>query len=440
MLPWQKRKSNPKEHRKSNSVTSAPDPNNSPYRVLPQSMSASSSPVVNESSSMASMSPMIQELYMLEQEQQQQEKQSLFLPSLAKPRPTSFLTGQLDEAFRSSEQDPTPWQLEIPGHNDVLVETKLNQFLETYAVDECPLDFNQLVGVPRMEMQQFARGDDVKLKGVTGTIVAECHRPVVESLLECGSDISEVKGFFTSGGDVPDNRREVLVVERQNKFVCVFRGSAAEQQGKFPRQSESVKLSDDSATSVFGDRFNAFAALQGDLFRLLDQLAEESPFCDITFTGHSYGAAIATLAAYTYANSHTALRVACHVTACPRVSQGDFRSAVHSSPNLNVWRTELGRHFHRWAVGHCARLNAPKDGKGPTVQAFKFGLDNTHTENLPIAAGASVVRSFLAQGKDRGIHEYIDLLEDMGPHWSKDFYREDGKGVRGKDNEAREMA
>lgn len=447
VLPWHKRKSK-QEHRKTPSVSSVPDPF-SAVPVPQSSLSASSSPVVpppelvsisSSKTAVTSMSPMIQELYQLEQQQQQQQpdKQSLFLPSLAKPRPTSFLTGQLDEAFRSSEQDPTPWQLEMPSHADVLVKAKLCQFLETYAVDECPLDFNQLVGVPRMDMQRFAQGDDIKLVGSSGTVVSDCHRPVVESLLECGRDIAEVKGFFSTGGPVPDDRREVLVVERQNKFLCVFRGSAAEQQGKFPRNGELVSLKDGSNAKVLNDRFQAFCALQGDLFRLLDQLTEESPFCDITFTGHSYGAALATLAAYTYANSHTALRVACHVTACPRL--GECRLAVHSTPNLCVWRTELGRHSsvpQRWAVGHCARILLHKDGRPAVVQAFKFGAENQDT----LVAGASAVRSFLAQGKERGIHEYIDVLEDVVPeHWAKDFYKEDGAGVRGKDNEAREMA
>lgn len=446
-LPWQKRKPIPNRgHRKTQSVTSVLIPPSSPNRPTRLVASAASSPIVDQQT-MASMSPMIQELLKIDAAcENSPVAEDLFVPSLsAKPRPTSFLTGQVEEVVRSSEQDPTPWQLEFPRHEDALVAAKLCQFLETYAADECLLHLERLVGIPRMELQRFVQGDVPKLTGPNDTTVTECHRPIVEALLECGNDISEVKGFFTAQGseEKPENRREVLIVERQNKFLCVFRGSIAEQQGKFQRNAEMFELPGSSGT-VFKDRFTAFSELQVQTFQLLDRLTEESPFCDINFTGHGFGAAIAIIAAMSYANSRTALRVACTVTGSPKVGQSDFRWAVHSSPNLNLWRFEFGRHHigRSYAVGHCARLIQPsKESKASAIQAYKFGLDPQET--APMAAGANAVRSLLSPVtfKEKGINDYVSMLESCGDKkWVAGFYKEDGAGVRGKDNEAREMA
>jgi hypothetical protein len=213
--------------------------------------------------------------------------------------------------------------------------------------------------------------------------------------------------------------------------------------------------------TVLKDRWTAFTEVQGPTFHLLDTLAEDSPFCDLAFTGHGFGAAVATIAALSYANTRTSLRVACTVTSCPKVGQSDFRWAVHSSPNLNLWRFEFGRNNHigrSYAVGHCAHFIAPpstnKDNSGkasPTVLAYKFGLD-PHQD--PMAAGANAVRSLLSPAtfKDKAIHDYVSMLESFGhvgsvgpsnnsrSSWIADFHNEDGAGVRGKDNEARSMA
>ena len=448
-LPWHKRKSSlGRGHRHTQSVTNELAPPGTPQRPTRLVASATSSPVLDQKT-MASMSPMIQELLEIDQTNFRENSlvsDDLLVPSLsAKPRPTSFLTGQLEETVRSSEQDPTPWQLEFPRHEDALVATKLCQFLETYAAEECLLHLERLVGIPRVELQRFVQGDVPKITGPNNTTVTECHRPIVEALLECGNDISEVKGFFTAQGseENPENRREVLIVERQNKFLCVFRGSIAEQQGKFQRNAEMFELPGSSGT-VLKDRFMAFSELQAPTFQLLDRLTEESPFCDINFTGHGFGAAIAIIASMSYANSRTALRVACTVTGSPKVGQSDFRWAVHSSPNLNLWRFEFGRHHigRSSAVGHCARLIPfAKEGKPSAIQAYKFGLDPQ--EAAPMAAGANAVRSLLSPVtfKEKGIKDYVSMLESFGgKKWVAGFYKEDGAGVRGKDNEAREMA
>ena len=390
------------------------------------------------------MSPMIQELLKVEQEAAasaipaRATQASLVIPNLSKPRPTSFLTGQEEVAW-SSEQDPTPWQLEIPKFDDTLACMRLCEFLDTYRSEECLLDLHQLVGLDRMQLSSFARGDS-KLYSVSGAEIADCHRAIVESLLECGSDISEVKGFFTSNATIrPDQRREVLVVERQNKFICVFRGTTQEQQGKIWKPMETIELKVGPTANVFVDRYAAFAEFQSHVFQLLDNLSEDNPFCDMAFTGHMFGASVATIAAHVYANTRTALRVSCMVSAPSRAGLADFRWAVHSTPNLNMCRLEIGKRSNFHQVGHCLRLMPTTSNTPAGVHLLKFGGMHINQEQVHHAL---MGRSLLAKPKEKDLHEYVSLLENLHDTqtWVMDYYREDGMGVRGKDNEARQMA
>lgn len=407
------------------------------------SVSANASPMVSvPHGQIAAQAPMVQDLLSIEQEFSVTDPHFLLLPSLAKPCSTSFLTGN-EEVFLSSEQDPSAWQLEIPSYRDVLTSTRLCQFMETYRAEECLLDLQKLVSVPNLDLSRYARGD-VKMKiPNTDMDFADCHRAIVESFLECGSDVLEVKGSFTSHNDhdgCPHIRREVLVVERQNKFLCVFRGTTAEQQGKFPKHTETVELPTRTKAAVFVDRYAALADLEVATFQLLDMLAEENPFCDIAFTGHSFGAAMATLAAYKYASTRTALRVACCVSASPKVGSTDFRMAVHSTPNLNIWHLEFARLNPSSCVGHHIRFMAPsKHNASPVVEAYKFG---GAIQELSRGGGAATVLSFFSSTKykEKDINEYVSFLESIDSSgWINSFYMEDGEGVRGRDNEARQM-
>jgi Lipase (class 3) len=423
ILTWPKKRTG--YHRKTRSVMAVPTVAPvTPVKTM-GSVSASNSPTSDETH--VTMSNTLNELLTLDVVTALENQENpLFLPSLAKPRPTSFLVGGQEGMVRSSEQAPSAFQLEIAGHQDTLTSAKLCQFLETCESEECLLDLQNLQAYTAMELAGFARGD------VTLPNLDDCHRPLVEQLLDCGNDITDVKGFFTTRSrDDSELGREVLIVERQNKFVCVFRGTIPEQEGKFSKQSETIELPDGPKTSVYQDRYSAFGELQAATFELLDKVTEENPFCDILFTGHSFGGAIAALAAYTYANTRTSLRVACIVTACPKLGQDDFRWAVHSSPNLNMCRLEFHRAMKASVhVGHCIRLLlSGKDGL--SVQAYKFGLDD-HPDGLLDLLTTK-------KQKEKSVHEYVSFLENV-PKWVKDFHNEDGAGVRGNDNETREMA
>ena len=420
-------------------------------------------------------SPMMQELWSLQQEQQSVASVSrsgdtakdLFLPTLIKPRPTSFLTGTEHDAYtlRTSEMDASEWQCALPPVTDFVTAAKLCLFLETYRSKEaCGDSFLQdLRGKSRLELQQFARGDR-SASCFASSNVADCHRPLVEALLDCGDDFVQVQGHFMalSGGDQKaqdaDACREVLILERQRQLLVVIRGTSAEQQGKFTKHPSLISLPESRNAKVFSDRLMALADLEPATFQQLDRLTEENPFCDVCFTGHSFGGALATLAAYRYAKARPELRVAALVTASPKLTGGalwsnqepgpsgkssagmhgvnPFRRAVHSLPNLKVVRVELGHHVVMGTggvgsaggthVGHLVRLPLSTQQR---PQAFRFG---EHLEHPTLAM------VFASRG-EKSIADYVAAYELNTDSWVKDFYRQDGAGVLGQDNEERQM-
>jgi pimeloyl-ACP methyl ester carboxylesterase len=407
--------------------TSAPRPSSLQNRSF---STPTASPSANAS--------VLQEVWALSMKQQQEEAnsptavasassqaatiESLYIPTLAKHRPTSFLTGK--DVVRSSEYDATTWQLDIPEKKELLVSIKVAHFLETYRSKECLLDLNSLLGYSRLNLSHFAAGHTPC--GVTD--IADCHRPIVESLLDCGDDIIEVRGYWHSKAVDLDQQREVFIVERQRQFLVVIRGNTAEQQGKFNKQPETVALREGHDATVFTDGFKAFRELEDKVFARLDQLTEANPFCDVIFCGHSFGASMATMAAYLYAYTRSDQRVAAYVTSSPKVGLTDFRWSVHASPNLKFMRVECGcpqrgpcspqaRH-----VGHTLRISPNKQAK-----AYKFSPG-------PVELS---VRSRLFK-RERDISDYVQALEEL-PTWVQDYHKEDGVGVRGKDNETRHV-
>lgn len=325
--------------------------------------------------------------------------QELSLPSLAKPRPTSFLTG--DETVGTSEAEATQWQVEIPSKSDFLTCTKMALFLERYRREEAT-DLKSWIGHSRWELSQFACGNT--------TIVnfLDSHRPIVENFLECCEDVVQVHQVITDSHD-PELRREIIVIERQRQFICVCRGTTQEQTK--PPKAEITKLD-----GVLVERYSTLQPLETTLFATLDKLTEESLFCDVFFTGHGIGAAIATFAAFRYAKARPQLRIACLVSASPKI--GDLRLQANSLSNLKVFRLEINRPREPTAMGHTIRIHKQK------ATAFRFS--DRDQKQLP----------FLNRNKE--LKEYVEALENVDS-WPNDFYLQDGVGVRGEDNDLRQM-
>jgi hypothetical protein len=136
----------------------------------------------------------------------------LQMPSLAKPSPTSFLTGKEDEVVRTCELDPSPHQMEIPSLPEFVVMSRLNEFVENYRRVDQNFDLQQWVGMSRMNLRQ---------------VRIPQHQPIVQSLLECGDDVT-LQGAIIKGANA-DERSEVVVFEGQRQFTVVFRGTTEQQ-------------------------------------------------------------------------------------------------------------------------------------------------------------------------------------------------------------------
>lgn len=378
------------------------------------------------------------------------DTESLYIPMLAKPRPTSLLT-EKDGAVASSPWDhnPAPWQVDIPERSEMLMSVRLCQFLDKYHKKECLLDLASLVGYSRQQLARFAAGEDsasILLPQGARCELADCHRPVVEALLDCGESFVAVRGYFHSGPSNPHDRREVLIVECQRQFMVVTRGTTVEQ-GKTNfsttmRNPQTVALRDDRSATVIASFFHAMMELEERTFTLLDTVTTETPFCDVIFGGHAFGAAMALQAAYMYALTRLDQRVAAFLTSCPRIGMENFRSVVNGQPNLKVMRIEYGSttHLHPQRcsgptrhAGHTLRISAESRQQKFKVTAYKF--DDGQKEDS-LAASSAGLGALLFMKREKDITDYVFAMEKVDT-WVKDYFQEDGTGVLGKDDESR---
>jgi len=409
----------------------------------------------------------------------------LQLPSLqAKNAATSFLTGRGEEAVSTTcSNEPTPFQLEIPSLSEVVTIARLNEFVENYRMHDQNLDPTQFVGWNRLRLQNAIDNNNSnanssnssqnnKNKNSINNIVKE-HVPIVQSLLDCseGEEIS-IQGFLTETGNLSaDSRAEAVVFQGQRNFTVVFRGTT-EQQSKVLGSGKSKKRAvplDDRACNrtveVYSGFLERYSRIEEECFDLVDKLVENNPFCDVVFSGYSFGAAMATLAAFRYATARPTMRVGCLTLASPKVGFSHFQNVVNNSPNLKVMRLELGGQTETkcqgptmggWHVGHTLVLNSsgPSSSSGsPTGTSSS----STSSEKKP---SVSVYKFETPKHKNGGffktanpgLKKYISILEDLATHqknshqtfvaaddkknassssssWPKDFANNAGKGV-----------
>ena len=279
------------------------------------------------------MDTMIQDLLTLDMSNSD-DINDIAIPSLAKPLAHSFLRGKSEENLRTSEVDPSLHQTEIPTNREVVIAARLNEFAENYRRVDQNIDLQQWVGLSRLSLRQIKIPE---------------HQPIAQALLECGDNVS-LQGIITKGGKTVDDRLEAIVFEGERTFTVVFRGTTEEQL----KPSASLKSKKGKNATVPIDPTHAnidvysyfkdeYVKLEGDTFALLDRLTEQHPFCDVCFTGYSFGAAMATLAAVRYSNARPMMRVNCTTMASPKVGSLAFKQMVNSTPNLKMMRVELGQ-------------------------------------------------------------------------------------------------
>jgi len=415
-------------------------------------------------------SPMIQDLYKVVTAS---PEFSLSIPCLSKPAPTSFLTGR--EVVRTSEQEPSLFQMEIPEASEFLVSVRLSQFVEEYRKIDFNLDLGvSLVGLRRLDMQTF-----LTLNTRPPPPLTDVHKPVVESLLEAADDVT-VQAYFASGKETTtttsDSRREAVVFERQRQFVVVFRGTTPEQQAKATpifknKKAGGVPLTpldvgsdndNDNVVQVYGCVKSSYMDLEPRVFACLDRLTEQNPFCDVVFAGHSFGGAMATLAAYRFATARSMVRVSCYTFGAPKIGQQSFRRSANSLPNLKIMRVEYGidpkcsQPSDGSHVGHSLVIQSVHGGQQQSnatstaatataskssymVAAYKFEDNADATKRSKSHHHFAKKPQFLKKERDTAL--YVSALEAFDTKrlpWARAYVGEDvGAGVLGKDNEAR---
>mmetsp|Transcript_45579 Transcript_45579/g.84474 ORF Transcript_45579/g.84474 Transcript_45579/m.84474 type:complete len:1077 (-) Transcript_45579:158-3388(-) len=365
-----------------------------------------------------------------------------------------------------------------------------------------------------------------------GVLVEAAHRPIVSSVLGTADDMV-VEGFFHELGGAGENREKnnsdhgpsdkkkteddtgigrdkaaddrveasVFYTNRRRQFVVTWRGTSADQakpvrnrhvkawKDKWENRTKgkgafNLMSPDGEDCTVFPPYLDAYldSGLEDRVFRLLDDLSGRQHFCDVVMTGHSFGAALAVLAAVRYASARPMMRVLCHVFGCPKVGDGPFRHWVNSLPNLRVLRVEYGgdpwvhspeggpwTHVgHTLAVDAGAVASAAKgsssgDGKTDRTSSSRGGLHGSNSnggvsdKSLPVRAykfdkhrpggegsdGAGWLHhgSGKEKAKDHDLRAYVGALEtisSMGLYWPSEYVGEDvGKGVKGSGKEKR---
>ena len=390
--------------------------------------------------------------------------------SLAAAATLSSAFGGVDEyTLSSTENDPAPFQVELPSKKEVMVYAKICALMDGYTAIHREFNFAMLSGVSYTTLQkEYERSTPDK-----PMIAGSCHRDVVRELLDVGVSDIIVEGFFREytiqEKDKDSERIEAIILssERLRQIIVCFRGSTMNQAkplhtgirtslfekvGQCPlneTEKQNVYVLDTFRSTYFG------TPLEKTLFALLTNLEMRKPFFDITIIGHSFGATMATIASYRLATSKPQMRVSCFVYGSPRVGGEEWRQAVHSVPNLRLYRVENGSdpfvqlpHGSEWShCGHAIQISDLMNcnGKvGVTITARRFDISSsvstTATNTILGFATSKVLGSASREaGKiDHEIQAYVEKLTRTGSHWFTDFCELlDNKGVMNDTNDER---
>ncbi|KAL3801529.1 hypothetical protein HJC23_000967 [Cyclotella cryptica] len=414
---------------------------------------------------------------------------------------STALPGVDDFKIHSTEYDPFDFQCEIPPKREVATHAKICNVVDSYTAIHLNFNFAMLAGLTRNTLEkEYERTSDDK-----PMIAGSCHRDVVKGLLECEDDLV-VEGFFreyvgdnqrsdaaagvakatTAASSGKDDRVEVIIFssEKLRQIIVCYRGSTASQakplkMNYFGKEGSSLLHQDQQVRTLSAFRDAYFGTpMEETVFALLANLATRKPFFDVVMTGHSFGAALATIGAMRYATAHPMMRVSCHVFGCPRIGGEDWRQLVHSVANLKVFRVEnasdpyvllpsgsewvqVGHAISVVDTGSCAGeltsgVAATNTGNGSssknTVQftARRFDRDRIVSNSgmfdlikcpkgLNLPRNITGIQGITTQGKvDHEMKCYADKIINSGDRWFTDFTGMEGNGVISfADNERR---
>lgn len=425
--------------------------------------------------------------------------------------------------LRTSEIDPSVHQTTIPSANELLIHARICALLEGYdtllesraKAGKRWFSFGDLVGVSRKDLEAMYFGSsshksetpplseklsfsppvlgnpfenlpvdnhsmisssssEEELKNVphargksNAPRAMKPHPSTIRSLLECTDDLV-VEGYFneTIGNDLDDFDGTSIQVsifssQKQRQFIVCYRGTIA-QHAKPLRSKATYKLDSSGVNDIFGRSY--ILDLETKIFDVLQRLTLSNPFCDVTFTGHSFGGGLALIGAVRCAESHQDITVSFHGFGIPKIGQEDFRLRAHSLPNLRIIRVEHAADYfidlpaEPWEhVGHTITIDYATDKKRTMVNprwnesdlvvahavAYKFGkkkVNNLLNQRVRCAIDS---KSKKHQGRlDHEMRNYLHALEHfthMGSQWVTSFANELGTGIITEGNELRSL-
>eukprot|EP00559_Dactyliosolen_fragilissimus_P005844 CAMPEP_0184860636 /NCGR_PEP_ID=MMETSP0580-20130426/5496_1 /TAXON_ID=1118495 /ORGANISM="Dactyliosolen fragilissimus" /LENGTH=890 /DNA_ID=CAMNT_0027357833 /DNA_START=310 /DNA_END=2979 /DNA_ORIENTATION=- len=341
-------------------------------------------------------------------------------------------------------------------------------------------------------------------------VLMDAHMPILSSLIDCGDDVI-VEGFYHEVGDDKNHpsydtsamekptrdRMEVVILksEQNRQFLVVYQGSSeaqikpvrnrdkrAAERARFGKSSTSKSqkmMVDGEEITIFSPFRKAYFSqrkeLEDKVFKKLDELSEQHPFFDVIMTGHSFGAALATISSLRYASTRSMIMVSCMVFGCPKIGALNYRQYSHSLPNLKVMRVEYcldpwvnAPDQANWVhAGHSIIINsdpgnvtygdecskrgrmrsmeAPKSNKmvtdtpGP-VKAYRFGKNSPNCKGGEKTSGKTRRHYFYKKEvKQRSQHDNdigtyvhaIERIQQLQLSWPKSYVGEVGEGVAG---------
>ncbi len=381
--------------------------------------------------------------------------------------------------IRSCELDPSAFQLEIPSHDRVLANCKLcvtmDNYVELVGVD---FDFSDLMPWGQKKVNAAA-SDAIKNSADSKNEKTHSHgskeRQILDHLQSAISDIV-VEGFFREyyeDQNMEDGlgRVEVCVFSSHalNQIFVVYRGSSdvqdrpingfqmkkatrlrdADYENKSTSTSKRRKV-DHDLNALILDAYHC--NLEGSVFTLLHRLTGLRPFCDVTMVGHSFGGALASIAAYKYAKSRPATRVRCQTFGCPRLGGADFRNDVHSLPNLNVTKIERstdpfismpeGTEWNH--VGHTLRINQsasamvslgmrmPAEARPVEFQLYRFDKHRPGTSLVTTSVNSvNNLRKLKIGNEIKSYQKDLDKVDSLNLPWVDSFvgFETEGKQI-----------
>jgi hypothetical protein len=252
------------------------------------------------------------------------------------------MSPQLDTTkyqIRSSELDPSPFQVDIPPFEELLAHAKICLVIDNYTeVGGKHFDFTTLMPWKAKDRHMSHSDEDSRDESFIAT-PSPFDSPIYLALKDSIHDIV-VEGFFreyfedkTSESGLGRIEAVVFSSENRRQFIVSYRGSSDVQCR--PVHANSSKIIENYSLQ------QSFKILNDHVYSLLYRLSILKPFCDVIMVGHSFGAVLSILSGELIAREKPMLRISCHVYGSPRVGDDKFRRAAHSLPNLKVSLSKL---------------------------------------------------------------------------------------------------